>query len=317
MVSNNSNLTTSLTGLNPFAGLIPNASANTTRGQLLRPFPQFGDVLTTNNDGKSWYSSGQFSLQKRFSKGYTIQASYTWSKWLQATEYLNAGDPLPTKMISDQDSTNRVALSALYSLPFGKGSRFLSSSNWMSNAIFGGWQLGGTYQVQSGFPIAFGAYNITTAVTSGDLFYRGGDIRLADRTTAQWINTAAFQSFYDWPTFLPSGVTPATATAAQITTAQTAATTAATPVSHLRTLPFRFSSVRRDFINNVDLTLKKDIQVREGMKIQLRLEALNAFNHPYFVAPVVTPTANNFGVISASNQDNYARRVQLGMKFIF
>src|SRR5581483_11315916 len=76
----NSNLTTSLTGLNPFVGLIPNASANTTRGALLRPFPEFGAITTTNNDGKSWYNSGQFSLQKRFSKGYTVQASYTWSK---------------------------------------------------------------------------------------------------------------------------------------------------------------------------------------------------------------------------------------------
>jgi len=313
----NSNLTTSLTGFNPFAGLIPNASANTTRGQLLRPFPEFGDVLTTNNDGKSWYSSGQFSLQKRFSQGYTIQASYTWSKWLQATEYLNGGDPSPTKMISDQDSTNRFAFSAMYSLPFGRNQRFLSSSNWWSNAFFGGWQIGGTYQVQSGFPIAFGAYNITTAVTSGDLFYRGGTIGISNKGTAQWFNTGAFQSFYDWPTFLPSGVTPSTATAAQITAAQTAATTAATPVSHLRTLPFRFSNVRRDFINNVDLSLKKDIAVSEGMRVQLKFEALNAFNQPYFVAPVVSPTANNFGAISASNQDNYARRIQLGVKFIF
>jgi hypothetical protein len=283
----------------------------------LRPFPEFGDILTSNNDGKSWYHAGQFSLQKRFSKGYTVSASYTWSKWLQATEYLNAADAKPTKMIADQDSTKRFALSAMFALPFGKNQRFFSKSGWVTNAVFGGWQIGGTYQAQSGFPIAFGAYNITTAVTSGDLFYRGGDIRVANRTVAQWINPAAFQSFYDWPTFLPTGVTPSTATAPQITAAQTAASTAASPVSHLRTLPFRFSSVRRDFINNVDMSLKKDIQLRESMKIQLKFELLNAFNHPYFPAPVTGQTASNFATISASNQANYARRAQLGAKFIF
>ncbi|MGH9883088.1 MAG: TonB-dependent receptor domain-containing protein [Pyrinomonadaceae bacterium] len=307
---------------NPFAGLLPGTPLNNntiSRAQLLRPFPAFGDVLATNNDGKSWYYAGQFSLQKRFSKGYTVQASYTKSKWSQATEYLNAADPLPTRMISDQDSPHRIAFSAMYEFPFGRNNKFLSSPNWLSNAIFAGWQVGGTVQLQSGFPIAFGAYNLTTAVTSGDLFYRGGqiDIPSAQRTTAIWFNTSAFQSFLDWPSFLPSGVTPATATAAQRTAAQTAATTAATPVNHLRTTPFRFPGVRRDYIKNVDLTLKKDIVLRETMKVQLRFELLNAFNEPYFPAPVTNQTASNFGQISASNQDNYARRAQVGLKFIF
>ena len=275
---------------NPFAGLLPGTSFNNAtiaRSQLLRPFPEFGDILTSNNDGESWYHAGQFSLQKRFSQGYTVQASYTRSKWLQATEYLNAADPTPTKMIADQDSTNRFALSAMYALPFGKDQRFFSKPGWVTNAIFGGWQIGGTYQTQSGFPIAFGAYNITTTVTSGDLFYVGGTIGLprSQRTISQWFNTAAFST--------------------------------AAPVSHLRTLPFRFSSVRRDFINNVDMSLKKDIALRESMKIQLKFELLNAFNHPYFPAPVVNQTATNFGQISASNQANYARRAQLGVKFIF
>jgi hypothetical protein len=88
-------------------------------------------------------------------------------------------------------------------------------------------------------------------------------------------------------------------------------------VSHLRTFPHRVGSVRRDYIKNVDLTMKKDIALRESMKLQLRFELLNAFNEPYFPAPVVNQTATNFGQISASNQDNYARRAQIGLKFIF
>ncbi len=308
MISNDSSLRGTVA--NPFQNLPASGFNNATiaRSQLLLPFPEFGSITTSNNDGESWYYSGQFSLQRRFSKGYTIQASYTWSKWIQATEYLNAADPLPVKVISDQDSPHRLAFSGMYALPFGKGERFLSSSNWFSNNIFGGWQIGGTVSLQSGFPIPF-----------GDLFYNGGriDIPSAERGTGRWFNTQAFRSNLDWPNFLPAGVTSATATTAQIATARTAANTAATPVNHLRTLPPRFSSVRRDYIKNVDLTMKKDILLNETMKIQLRFEALNAFNEPYFPNPITAANSVDFGKITASNQDNYARRIQLGLKFIF
>jgi hypothetical protein len=299
---------------NPFAGLADYAgtsffNSTISRQQLLLPFPNFGAITGSNNDGKSWYHSGQFSVSKRFSQGYTIGASYTWSKWLQATEYLNAADDKPTKMISDQDSPHRLSISGIYALPFGKGGHFFSNANGAVNRIIGGWQLQGVYTYQVGFPIAF-----TT-----DLFYRGGNIALDPkaRTTGAWFNTAAFQSFFDWPTFLPAGVTVATATAAQRTAAQSAAVTAATPVSHLRTLPLRFANVRRDSINNVDLSLIKNTIIKEGMRIQFRLEFTNAFNEAYFPAPAIGPTSATFGTIAPSNQDNYARRAQVGIKFLF
>jgi hypothetical protein len=322
---NNTNTLLTGTVTNPFQGLLPGTGLNNTtiaRQQLLRPFPAFGDITTSVNDGKSWYHSGQFSLNKRFSKGYTVQAAYTWSKWIQATEYLNAGDEQPTKMISDQDTPHRIAFSGMYSFPFGRNREFLSNANWLTNALLGGWQIGGSVQLQSGFPVAFGSFNTGNGNTSGDFFYLGGDLDIpsSERTTDRWFNTSAIQSFYNWPSFLPAGVTAASATTAQINAAQTAANTAASPVFHLRTLPYRFSNVRRDYIKNVDLTLLKDIHLREGMKVQLRFEALNAFNEPYFPAPTVSQTSSTFGainVLTTSNQDNYARRIQLGAKFIF
>jgi hypothetical protein len=216
-------------------------------------------------------------------------------------------------MISDQDSRHRFTFNALYELPFGKNQKYLSSSHWFSNAVFGGWQLSGAVQLQSGFPVAFGSFNITNGNTSGDLFYNGGSLAIpsSERGTYRWFNTAAFTSILN------------------------NTNTNSTPVSHLRTLPFRFPSVRRDYFKNIDLALKKDIQLNETMKIQLRLEALNATNEPYFPSPVVSPTnvggatfgacANtlaspcigSFGTISASNVDNWQRRIQYGLKFIF
>jgi hypothetical protein len=290
MNANNAFLSASVA--NPFAGLLPGSSFNNptiARRQLLRPYPQFGDINTTNNDGKSWYHSAQASLQKRFTKGYTLGVSYTYSHWMQATEYLNAADPEPTKMISDLDVPHRLSISGIYELPFGSGKRYMADATGFVNGLVGGWQLQGVYTFQSGFPVRFGT----------DAFYSGGDIALSsdERSTRRWFNTDAFTSIL------------------------TGSSTAATPVDHLRRLPFRFEDVRADTINNLDLSLIKNVSFRGGMELQLRAEFINALNEPYLATGdgqiVVNPTSSTFGQITASNQQNYARRAQLGIKFLF
>jgi hypothetical protein len=69
---------------NPFYGLIPvttsiGGSTTIARELLLRPYPHFGSVNTTTNQGYSWYHALQMGMQKRFSHGHTLAANYTWS----------------------------------------------------------------------------------------------------------------------------------------------------------------------------------------------------------------------------------------------
>ncbi|MCX6538099.1 MAG: carboxypeptidase-like regulatory domain-containing protein [Acidobacteria bacterium] len=294
MVANNTFLTAAVT--NPFAGLLPGTSFNNatiSRSQLLLPYPEFGAINTTNNDGKSWYNAGQFGLQKRFAGGYSVGVSYTRSKWMQATEYLNAADPRPTKMISDLDVTNRLTVTGIFAFPFGKGRHFLSGANGILEAIVGGWQVQGNYTFQTGFPISFSDafYNGTDPVN-------GSDIKITNQTTKQWFNTAPFTSIL------------------------TDTSTNATPVNHLRTLPLRFTNVRCDAINNLDLSLIKDIRLGGDVRLQLRAEFINALNTPYLAAaarsaPVTSPTNAAFGQVTNSNQANYARRAQVGVKILF
>lgn len=283
------------TGCTSGTALFTGAGSTTSRRQLLLPFPNFGSITTSNNDGESWYHSAQFSLNKRFTKGYGIQFAYTRSKWLEATEYLNAADAKPVKQVSPQDVPNRFSMSGFLELPFGKGKPFFSGVNRWANAIIGGWQIQGTYVYQSGFPLRF----------ANDAFYLGGKISLpkSQQTLTRWFNTDAFVSVV--------GGNPTCGAFA------TANASCATPADHLRTLPFYFADVRIDPINNADLGLRKDIQLREAMKIQLRMEFINAFNHPLFPGAVVNPGSGTFGQVVASNQLNYARRAQLMVKFIF
>lgn len=138
---------------------------------------------------------------------------------------------------------------------------------------------------------------MNTGATSGDLFYNGGEIRIDNPTTDRWFNTDAFSSIL------------------------TGSSTAATPVNHLRTFPYRLDDVRADSINSIDLSLIKDFLLKGDVRVQLRAEFINAFNQAYLFTGnsgiVVSPTSSTFGQVSASNQQNYARRAQIGVKVVF
>jgi hypothetical protein len=273
---------------NPFSGLMPaNAIADlrgTTiaRQRLLRPFPQFDAVNTTTNEGYSWYHSLQTRMDKRFSKGYTLGLAYTFSKFMEAVQLLNADDPRPVEVISSADRPHRLSASGIYELPFGKGRKFGANFNKFASYAISGWQVSGVYQLQSGVPLEW-----------GNIFFNGNvnDIKLSgdEQSLSRWFNTNA--GFV-------------TAAAAQ-------------PVNNVRTFPLRFGFVRSDKINNIDLSLLKKTEILENKNLEFRAEFINAFNHVLFPGPSTTVTAATFGQIIASQQANYARRIQLTLKFVF
>jgi len=274
---------------NPLAGLMPAdavaalTSSTIARERLLRPYPHFDGVTHSRFDGYSWYHSLQVQVEKRFSKGYTLVGSYTFSKFMQATELLNADDARPTEVISDFDRPHRFAVSGIWELPFGRGRRWLTSTHPVLSRIVGGWQLNGIWSFQSGAPLSW-----------GNIIFYGPDIKSirlpADRrTVARWFNTDAdFERN----------------SALQLD-------------RNVRTFPPRFGFIRAHNVNNYDLSVLKNTRITEGKDIQFRAEFLNAFNHPLFPAPNTTPTAVAFGSIAAANQANYPRRIQLTAKFIF
>lgn len=104
---------------NPFYPLLPRtglASTNVARSQLLRPYPQFTGVSEPQNVGYSWYHSMQVRLERRFTSGLTATVAYTWAKLMEATGYLNSTDSRPEEVVSDQDRTQRIAITWLYDL---------------------------------------------------------------------------------------------------------------------------------------------------------------------------------------------------------
>ena len=253
---------------NPFSGLNTVYASTISRANLLRPYPQFGDITVQKDDGYSWYHSMQLRTERRFSKGYTFVLAYTLSKYMQATEYLNPSDALPYRSLSDFDRPQILTLSGVYELPFGRGKRFGANMAAPLNAILGGWQLNGTAVRQAGQPLGFG-----NALFNGNI----ANIALPkdQRNAVRWFNTEA-------------GFDRNTKNQLD---------------SNLRTFPLRFGGVRSDGQSTWNFSLAKTFTLYERLKAQFRAETYNAMNHPSFANPNLSPTNSSFGAVTQTNSE--------------
>jgi len=266
--------------LSPFYGLNPIYGRNTSRAGLLRAYPHFSGISFTDPAGYSWYHSMQVRAEKRFAKGYTFQLAYTWSKLMEATEFLNDSNPMPYVSISSFDRTHRLAVSGIFELPFGRGRRFGSGMRPVLNAFAGGWQLNAVVQRQAGGPLGFG-----NVIFTGNL----KDIPLpkSQRSVDRWLNTeAGFERD----------------SRRQLS-------------YNIRTAPLRYSGIRGDGQARWDFSAIKNFPIRERVKLQFRVECFNAWNHPNLNNPSTSVTSTAFGTITG--QSPTTRQFQLSLKLTF
>ena len=85
--------------------------------------------------------------------------------------------------------------------------------------------------------------------------------------------------------------------------------------NHVRTFPTRFPKLRLPPTNNVDASIIKNTRIRERFALQFRTEFFNAFNHPVFNAPQLSPTNSAFGTISGVY--NLERHIQMALRLTF
>ena len=279
--------------------------------QLLLPYPQFTGVTTDEPPiANSIYHALQLTLEKRFSDGLQLSANYTWSKsidnssiydgnlsWLANTTSFIFGPEDPNKLYLDRslstfDVPQMVKINYTYDLPFGQGRAFLRNLPRPLELIIGGWRTAGIWTIEDGFPLSFIAENGGTPIwTYGQ--QRPNLVGTPQRTggsDGNWVsNYFANPNVFQLPAPYTLGNAPRA-------------------LSNLRS-PFLFSS---------NLSIAKDfpLSVRhEAMKLECRLDAENAFNHPVFGTPDTIVGDPEFGVI------NYTavgpRQIQLSLKLTF
>jgi hypothetical protein len=287
---------------NPFQGLIPGQTLNgstTSKGQLLRPSPQFTSIASERYDGWAMYHAGQFRIERRFTRGFSLLTSYSWSKVMEKVSFLNDTDTEYERRIGSDDIPHRIVVSGIWELPFGKGRRWGSSWNGFVNAFLGGWQAQGIYQWQSGRPINLDSRNIYSNCALNTLH-----TTISGSTVDSTFDTSCFY-FHDAAVKTNGVDDPVKQRADQRIRL----------ASNIRVFPSRIPGFRGQPLNLWDLSLIKNFSITERVKFQTRGEFLNAFNHPQFADPNTDPTSSNFG--KTTGQNNLPRNVQIGLKLIF
>jgi hypothetical protein len=164
---------------------------------------QFGNIGYYVTTGHSNYNAMTVKVQKNYSNGLSFILAYTWGKAMDnAPGYASSSassSPTPQNSLnlkaerglSDFNVGNRIVLSPVYELPFGKNKTFLTHGP--LGLIAGGWQLSGIYSYDSGRP-----FTISSSVNRSGSIYGVdrpniiGNPNNGPKTVSQWFNTAAF-----------------------------------------------------------------------------------------------------------------------------
>ena len=299
---------------NPFAGLLAGTTmngANVARGQLLRPYPQFlagslngqlsgtGTISLGTEEyvGSDSYNAGSIRIEKRFSGGSSLLASYTRSHATDKLNYLNPADGKLEERISPNDRPHRATLGGIYDLPFGRDKKFGSNWNAITEGILGGWSVSATYQYQTGFPLLWNTslYYDPDRDPKDLRGHIGGKCPGGGKAG---LDCAA----WDISGFYVPGGTGRTDQRIQMG-------------NNVRTFPSTLPDVRTHDLHLMDLGLYKTFSLPRDMALQIRIESINALNYTVLWNPDQNPRNATFGFI---NQDrNNPRDIQLGAKLTF
>jgi hypothetical protein len=285
---------------NPFFGNAAfgnlSRSATIARGQLLRPFPQFDNILMHRvNQARARYNAGVARWTKRMSDGYSLDVNYTFSR-LEDNQFgesntfssrqgsaLNNYDLDAEYGVSLLDVAHRLNVNASFQLPFGEGRRWLTAG--IGNALAGGWQITVAGRYQTGFPL-----NISQSSNNSNLLgsnqrpnvVEGVDAMTSgsqeDRAVNGWINAAAFS---------------------------------AAPAFTFGNAPRTNPDWRGPGQRTTDLAISKT-QRFGGRSVSLRVDVLNLFDDPLFVGPVSTFGTSTFGQITSVG--GFARSLQFQVR---
>jgi hypothetical protein len=285
---------------NPFYGTIKsgNLSFSTVqRRQLLRPYPQFLQVLIPRDGyGDANYESFQLRVDKQYSHGLTLTGAYTISKNIgnnfeSATGEVGPQDalynPNYSRGLNTNDIPQRLVLGYMYEIPLGKRRPHLSTGPLAS--IIGNWQVSGITVIQSGIPLRIAAPDNTGLLDFGLNVGRGNRLRdpvlpAGQRSTDRWFDTSAFVQ-----------APPYTMPNDSITQPR----------------------LRDPGRQNFDMALIRNQPFRERYNVQFRAEVFNVFNHAALSlgsGSSVTVGTPQFGkILSGTNP----RNIQLGLRLVF
>ena len=266
------------------------------------PYPNYGVIQLVHDIGIANYQAFSLQVNKRFSKGFNLISSYTFSKSLDDTSGIRtqSSQLFPQSDLcitceygpSDFDVKHRLVASFIYDLPVGPGRMWAPSSK-IVNAVIGGWEFStlGTLQTGRPYNMRWVDNNASTNTIAGGTYatrpnYVAGQSFLVSHPTVgvsgQWVNIAAWQE----------------------------------PANGF------IGDTKRNMlygpgVENFDMSLDKNFNMpyNEHHQFQIRLDAFNALNHTDFGTPDTNLVSGTKGQITGSALG--ARELQLGARYTF
>ncbi len=266
----------------------------------LRNYPQFNQVIYGMNGGSSSYNSLQMTLSHRTKNALAI-LNYTFSKSIDNTSVDGNGFTAPVDNYNfvnnrgraDFDRPHAINFSGSYTLPFGKGQRYMSGANGFVNRVIGDWTIGGLAVLQSGTVFSVTSARRTLGSSLNTYANYTGDRTIGevakDGRGVQYFSATQVAAF----TFPGAG-----------------------EIGNSGRNAFRGPK-----FFNTDASLVKPIPITERIKMQFRAEAYNLLNHANFTTPgtsILTPTT--FGRLSATantSSGTGARVMQVALRVDF
>jgi len=266
---------------NPFYGLPANIMPGTLRtqptvsvSQLLRPYPQYGDLNEYGWPGTSdHYYALQMKAERPMANGITLLAAYNYNQefhgeWFNQTDYYNN----KFTMFDRGYARHNLRLAGTWEIPIGRGRQFLNNIPKGLDYIIGGWATSHILMWRSGNLLSFGNMSWVgdhQAIVTGD--------PTKNIPAGYYFNPAVFQ--------VPAPYTP-------------------------RTNPLYYDGLRGPNFWDLDSTLSKDFKITERVKFELRMEF---YNMPNVFMPSDPDTTIGSGTMGRSTWvagGNYGREIQ-------
>ncbi|MGD0224191.1 MAG: TonB-dependent receptor [Terriglobia bacterium] len=279
-------------------------------GSCLSPIPYLANFAYTQSAGSSIYHALQAKVERRFSKGLSVLAAYTYSKSIDTASGpfadsrnpnfpQNSYDVAAEKSVSDFNFPQRLSLAYLWAMPFGSTTGKLQ--NQRLNYLIQGWEVGSVLTIESGPPF--------TPVVSGNV------------SGADEINNATVQADTDRPNVASTTFYPGKQTPQQWVL----------PSAFSTPSGFTFGNAGRNILRgpglgSCDFSVLRNFRLGETAKVQFRGEIFNIFNRANFDIPQNIVNAASFGQIFntvqpvaglASGGPGEPREVQLGLWLIW
>ena len=282
--------------------------------------PQVSQANYYTNTGKSSYHSLQLQSTVRASSLLNIQGTYVWSKSLalSAGTYTNPADRNLDYNLAPTHSTHDFRANGTFSLPFGPNRPFFGNSSGWTARLIEGWQTSFIYNVSSGQPAS--VVGATTLYANGvpDIV---GDFPVKPFSDLVWSGDSGK---YFGSRFGQTADPQCSQIASELRpycTLQAVTDSSTNQVVLQNAHPGQRGTLGQKTMElpgawALDAAISKSFQIKEGKRVQVRMDATNIFNHPLLGNPTLNVNSTSpFGDISAKGDQRRQFKAQVRLDF--